>query len=602
MWNINLIAILIISGVLAFVSHYLNKGLKIAMVILGVTTSLVYALVNLRSGGTELINTGIFAFSFSINPLSYFFTILIIVIFTIPMIASLHEELDGTFYLFSFLTAAFAIASVMANDLLTLFAAFELMSLASFLIVLRGYLPDTHEIAFRYFMYSTFGAIFYLIGVFLKFYYSGNISFTDLSNLAVSQKILIFVTLALPFIIKIATMPFHNWAPDAYTTTPHSFTVFFSGGLSKVGVYGLAVLLLKIFPNLLRESFALSEILAWLGALTAALGGIFAFMSDDAKKLLAYSSISQLGYVLTGIALFTPYSFYAGIYHAVAHAVFESLLFLTVAGVIFRLGTSDLRKMGGLIKKMPVSFIGLLLGIIAGSGIPPTIGFAGKWLLYESAIMKGDLFLVSLLFFSSITAFLYSYKLVHSIFLGKLHKEHENVKEAPAGYVIGTIFLLIPLIYLGVFPGILMEKIYNFAAPVFGDSKFFTLDSVRTEIGFAKIPVAGITLISLFVISFLIYLISGKSYRARQEDNYTAGEWVDENFASHYAQEFYGFLRKAFGLVLKWRIEDLLKWLGNLIRLISEGLRRFYTGDARSYALYIIATFVIILFILGGRL
>ncbi len=602
MWNLYIIGILVLGGVMAFLSHHVNRWFKVFIVVSTNIITLLYALLNLKIDSREFINTGAFALSLNLTPLSYFFLLIILIVFTIAMIASLHEELDGTFYLFSFLTTASAALTLMANDLITLFIAFELMSLFSFFIVLRGYLPETHKIAFKYLMYSVFGAIIYFSRIFVKLYYTGNIGFTDLSSLPITQQILVFLTIAIPFIIKIGTIPVHEWVPDTYATVPHSFTAFFSGGLSKIGIYGLSLLIIKIFPEILRESIAFSEILAWFGAITAALGGIFAFMSDDAKKLLAYSSISQLGYVLTGIALFTPYSFYAGIYHAVAHAVFETLLFIVVAGIIYRIGTSDLRKMGGLIKRMPISFIGLLLGIIAASGIPPTIGFPGKWLLYESAILKGDLLLTSVLFFSSITAFLYSYKLVHSIFLGKLHKEHENIKEAPTGYVIGIVLLLIPLIAFGVFPGIVLDKIHTFAAPLFGDSKFYSLTTLKTEIGFASMPVAGITLAILFGISFIIYLMSGKSYKAKQEDNYTAGEWVDSDFESHYAQDFYGFLKKAFGPVIKWKEIDIPKELGKFIEYLSEGLRRFYTGDIRTYILYILTTLVILLFALGGKL
>lgn len=602
MWNLNIIGILILGGVMAFLSHYVNRQVKVFSVVATILITMLYALLNLKPGSREFISMGIFALSFTLTPLSYFFLLIILVVLAITMIASLHEELDGAFYLLSFLTSAAAIAILMANDLITLFIAFELMSLFSFFIVLRGYRPDTHKIAFKYLMYSIFGAIIYFSRIFVKLYYTGNIGFTDLSNLSTSQQILVFLTIAIPFIIKIGTIPVHDWVPDTYATTPHTFTAFLSGGLSKIGVYGLLLLIIKIFPTLLKQSIVLLEALAWLGAITAALGGIFAFMTDDAKKLLAYSSISQLGYVLTGIALFTPYSFYGGVYHAVAHAVFETLLFVVLAGIIYRLGTSDLRKMGGLIKKMPVSFIGLLLGIIAASGIPPTIGFPGKWLLYESAILKGDLFLTSMLFFSSITAFLYSYKLVHSIFLGKLHKEHEGVKEAPAGYIIGIIFLLIPLLILGIFPGSLLEKIQSFASPLFGDSRFFSLTSLKTEIGFTNIPTAGITLAILFGISFIIYLMTGKSYSAKQEDNYTAGEWVDSDFESHYAHEFYGFLKKAFGPVVKWKDTDIPKELGKTIEYLSEGLRRLYTGDVRTYVLYILSTVIILLFALGGKL
>ncbi|MEO0239829.1 MAG: proton-conducting transporter membrane subunit [candidate division WOR-3 bacterium] len=602
MYNISLALLSILLGALVFFGTLSHKALRIASLVVGILSILAFTFLYLKPGSLEIVKLGVFAMSFNLTEVSQFFLWIIIASFVLSLFSLLHEERSAFFYLYYFLAFGFAALTVMANDLLTLYMNFELMSLSVFAILLLGVRGNTKEIAFKYMVYSLVGAYFYLGGLFLKFRYSGNIGFGPIVGASTLTQIGIFALLALPFLVKIATMPFHNWAPDAYYSASDSFTVFFSAGLSKVGVYGLAILILKTFTELFKNNIYLPEVIAWIGGITALLGGIYAFMSDDAKKLLAYSSISQLGYVLVGLGLFTPYSFSAGIFHSVAHFVFEGVLFVTVAAVIHRVGTSDLRKMGGLIKKMPISFIGLLFGIIAGSGIPPTVGFPGKWLLYEAIIMKGDLFLVSLIFFASITAFLYSYKLVHSIFLGKLHKEHRNVKEAPLGYVIATILFLVPLIVFGVFPGVLFEKIYAFTKPVFNHDAFFTLDSLKTQIGFAKMTVAGITLVSMFVISFILYLISGRSYRAKQEDNYTAGEWVDEDFASHYAQEFYGFMRKAFGKLLDLSAEKFWNGVLSIFKAVAEMTRRIYTGDVRDYALYLLFFLIVLVFLVGGRL
>lgn len=602
MYNVQIALITLIAGLLAFVSHYVNRTVKIISIIIGIIGTLIFTFLYFKPGSLELVNLRVFALSFSLNSISQFFYWILLAAFVLSLLSAIHEDRDGLFYLLYFNVFGLSALTLMANDLLTLYMAFELMSLLTFAMVLKGVRGDVKEIAFKYLIYSVFSATLFLGGLFIKFRFTGDIGFTGFLNLNNWQMAYLFLLLGAPFIVKIATMPFHNWAPDAYYSTSDSFTIFFSAGLSKVGVYGLVVLLIKVFAEFFKTNVYLPSIIAYVGAFTAILGGIYAFMSDDVKKLLAYSSISQLGYVLVGLALFTPYSFMAGVFHSVAHLIFEGILFVTVAGVIYRLGTTDLRRMGGLIKKMPVSFIGLLFGIIAGSGIPPTVGFPGKWLLYESIIMKGDLFLVSLVFFASITAFLYSYKLVHSIFLGKLHKEHENVKEAPTGYVISTILFLIPLVAFGIFPGLVFDKIYAFAKDIFASEPFFTINSLKTDIGFARMPVAGLALISTFLISFILFLVAGKSYRAKQEDNYTAGEWVDENFASHYAQEFYGFMRKAFGKLLDLSAEKFWNSVLKIFDWISEATRRIYTGDVRDYALYLLFFVILLAFILGGKL
>ncbi len=596
-----LLLLLVLVGIVSFVLGPI-KVLRNIIAFLGAVTAFFYFLTNIKPGLIYSLNIRVYNVHFEAGFSSMFFGVIITALFIIFLIASFHEENDGAYYLFAYLTLTGALAVLFAKDLISFFFFFETMSLFSFLMVLKGKSDTSFRSAFKYLVWSVFGGYAFLMGTFLKVYYTHSVMIGNISYLAGGVKLLILILLLTPFAVKAALMPFHLWAPDAYKDSKDTFTVFFSGGLSKIGVFGYFLVLFKVFTEIAVKYPYFLKAFAWLGAITAALSGIYAFMQDDAKKLLAYSSISQLGYVAVGFGIYTHFSVVAALFHALGHAVFESLLFLVVAGVYYRTKTTDLRKMGGLIKRMPLSFIGLLFGIIATSGIPPTIGFPSKWLLYEALILKGDLLLTSLVFFASITAFLYSYKLVHGIFLGKLHEEHKNVKEAPLGYAFGTVVLLVPLLVLGIIPGLVIKPIDYIVRFYLKPELGYNLANMNTPLGHVNFPVVGLVMGLTFALSLFIYLIAGKSYRAEQTDNYTATEAIDEDFELHYAGEFYGFMKKAFGRPLTWSFEKILNAFLKLFSFLGEIARGFYMGDARVYLFYVIAFFALLAYLMGGKL
>ncbi len=596
-----ILLIFILTGLLTFILGKI-KVLRNIVAFLGWLAGSYLFLFNIKPGLIYTLNIRVYNVHLRSGFSTLFFGVIVLSVFLIYLLASFHEDNDGAYYLYSFLTLTGAIGVLFAKDLISFFFLFETMSLFSFLTVLKGKNENSPNSAFKYIVWSAFGGYAFLFGTFLKVYTTHSVMIGDISFIGGHIKLLIIILLMTPFMIKAALMPFHLWAPGAYGDSKDAFTIFFSGGLSKIGIFGYFIALFKIFTEIASKYPWFLTALAWLGAITAALAGIYAFMQDDAKKLLAYSSISQLGYVAVGFGVYTYYSVTAALFHALGHAVFESLLFLVVAGVYYRTKTTDLRKMGGLIKKMPLSFIGLLFGIIATSGIPPTIGFPSKWLLYESIIMKGDLLLTSLVFFASITAFLYSFKLVHSLFLGKLHKNHYNVKEAPVGYSAGIVLLLIPLFVLGVVPGLAVKHIDYIIRFYLKPELGYNLTNLNTPLGHVNFPVIGITMVSTFILSLILYYIIGKTYKAEQSDNYTATEAIDDDFELHYGGEFYGFMRKAFGKPLTWSFEKILNAFLKLFAFLGEVARGFYMGDARVYLFYIVLFFTLIAYLMGGKL
>jgi NADH-quinone oxidoreductase subunit M len=227
-----------------------------------------------------------------------------------------------------------------------------------------------------------------------------------------------------------------------------------------MGVYGL-VLVFVTMVSYLPQNLLFREIIAWLGAITAVMGTLWAIFQDDAKKLLAYSSVAQLGYIITGIAVGTELAMMAALFLAVMHGLFKGALFMAVGAVERQAGTTDLTVLTCLIRKMPWTFVTALFAVIALAGIPPLAGFVGKWMLYEAIIINGNYILVILIFFSSTAGFLYAYKILYGIFLGQEEPEFKDVKEAPALMVIPMLILAGLLFFLGTFPGYLFKYIDN---------------------------------------------------------------------------------------------------------------------------------------------
>ena len=545
----------------------------------------LYALIPALDGGFYLRFTVIpyyLHLSFRLTLLGWFFALIAATLCSLSLFSA-YSEKRGSFFLLSSMFSAGGLMGVfLAADYLTLFIFFEIMAFFSAFTFIR----EHRRSALKYIIYSLVGSYAFLAALLVINRSTGSLEITPLSGFGGSVPAVMSLFI-LAFWVKSAVMPFHPWAPSAYADSPHSYTPFFSGALSKSGVYGLVLAFFYIFAGFFKSHHAFGYIFAWIGALTALFAGIYALLQDDAKKLLAYSSISQLGYVAFGLGLGTSLSITGSLFVALGHAVFESLLFFVIAAVYIRTGTTMLTEMGGLIKKMPISFIALLFGIIAAAGIPPTVGFPGKWMLYEAVLEKSYPLLAGVIFAASITAFLYCYRLIYSIFLGPLKKEFRDVREAPFPALVPLLLLLIPLLFFGLFPGYVVD----------------VTDSILREFGYLGVPhtpakllsglgtfnglAVGITMGAAFVIAFLVHAVFSRSRKVSELNNYTAGE-VAEGVSMHYVADFYKFIERELHGFLKLRVEALFNWIAEGIGGLGEVLRRVYAGDIQAYLVYLI--------------
>lgn len=529
--------------------------------------------------------------------------------FIVSVVLWSHSELSPTFFALFLLNVLGTVLIFMSRDIVSFFFSWELMSWTAFGMILSDGWEKKRSAAVKYFMWSAAGAYMVLIGFSILFAATSAIRFENIvmsvGRVSHGWLITAIAFLVAGFGVKAAMMPFHVWAPDAYSESPHPFTGFFSGILSKTGVYGIFIAFfylaarLEAVPMLrVHGTSIFGYIMVWIGAITAFGASLIAVHQEYGKKLLAWSSVSQLGYIIFAFGIADSLGMTGALSHALAHALFKALLFTILAGVIMRTGTDHMASLGGLIKRMPLSFIFAVVGGLALAGIPMTIGFTSKWIIYEAGINGGYIFPTTLIFAASTAAFLYYYRFVYSIFLGPLHEEHQNVKEVPATYWISYILLAIPIFYFGLYPGKLVGIIstilqsYNLPALT-----TYTATSVTTPLGTFNGMAVGLGFGAAIIVGLIVYFIGGRVRKAAsQTDKYLAGEVVTNEFELHYSVDFYRFLERKLSWLLKISAQKFYEFIGELIRFVADINRKmFFCGNGQAYLYYMTIVLTILI-------
>jgi len=333
---------------------------------------------------------------------------------------------------------------IITGDLFNLFVFLEIASVASYALVAFGTEKHELEAAFKYAVMGTVGSLFILLGIVFLYSYTSTLNMADMARI-LSQKggtsnivLMVSVLFIMGFGLKAALVPFHAWLPDAHPSAPAPISAMLSGVLIKaLGVYALC----RIFFNVIGITQGISSVLMFLGALSMIVGAILALGQWDYKRLLAYSSISQIGYIILGISLGTPLGILGGLFHLFNHSIFKSLLFLNSGAVEYTTGTRDLKKMGGLITKMPVTGTTGLIGAMSVSGIPPFSGFWSKLIIIIATVQAGRFgyaFWAALI--SVLTLAMYV-KVIKYAFLGKLRDSLVKIKEIPLFMKLSMIAL-----------------------------------------------------------------------------------------------------------------------------------------------------------------
>jgi len=356
------------------------------------------------------------------------------------------------FYTLFLLMVAGMNGVVVTGDIFNLFVFLEIASVASYALVAFGTERHELEAAFKYTVMSTVGSLFILLGIVFLYSYTSTLNMADMANV-LAQKgmsnivIMVSILFIMGFGLKAALVPFHAWLPDAHPSAPAPISAMLSGVLIKsLGIYTLC----RLFYNVIGINSSFSSILMILGTLSMVIGVFLAIGQWDFKRLLAYHSISQIGYVILGIGLGTPLGIIGGLFHLFNHSVFKSLLFLNSGAVEYATGTRDLKKMGGLMTKMPVTGTTTLIASMSIAGIPPFNGFWSKLIIIIAAVQANHLgyafwaVLASILTLASFT------KVMKYAFFGELRNRWSEVKEVPFFMKIAMVILALICVVGGV--------------------------------------------------------------------------------------------------------------------------------------------------------
>ena len=341
---------------------------------------------------------------------------------------------------------------IITGDLFNLFVFMEIASIASYALVAFGTGREELEAGFKYMVMGSLASSFILLGIVFLYSVTATLNMADMSS-AISTRtgspLLLFVSalFLVGFGLKAALVPFHAWLPDAHSSAPAPISAMLSGVLIKtLGVYALVRIMFSVFgvtPLVLK-------MLMVLGILSVIVGAFLAIGQWDFKRLLAYSSISQVGYVILGIGLGTPLGILGGIFHLFNHAIFKSLLFLNSGAVDYATGTRDLRQMGGLKEKMPVTAATSLVASMSIAGVPPFSGFWSKLIIIVACVQGRHYVYAFLAALVSVVTLAMFMKVQRYAFYGEVPERWLNVREVPFSMKLAMVALSVMCVAGGV--------------------------------------------------------------------------------------------------------------------------------------------------------
>jgi multicomponent Na+:H+ antiporter subunit D len=363
-----------------------------------------------------------------------------------------HYGAKGNYYALYLVMIAGMNGLVLSTDLFSVYIFLEVAAVASYALVAYGLGRDELEAAFKYLMLSVVASAFIVAAIAVIFGMTGSLDFAAVAAALKELNAGAVVGAAAAFFImgfglKAALVPFHAWLPDAHPSAPAPISAVLSGLLIKVsGVYAMT----RIFLGVFGLTPALSGVLMLLGAVSMVAAAFLALGQKDMKRMLAYSSISQVGYVVLGIGIGTPLGIAGGLFHLFNHALAKGLLFLTSGSVQQATGTRDMDDMGGLAKRMPVTALANLVGSLSIAGVPPLNGFWSKLLIIVALVQAGHPVYAVIAVLVSVLTLWYYLIMQRKAFFGKLNEKWAAVKEAPFWMTAATVLLALLCVGIGI--------------------------------------------------------------------------------------------------------------------------------------------------------
>ena len=598
-----------------------NRTARNILALLSITASLAFILALVKPvmwngeiiaywmGGHVPAGGYAIGIALEVDALSLFFALLVSVAVFVSGVYSIqymrHDDNEREYYTLFLILGGGVMGLVLSGDLFNMFIMVEILTFAAVaLTAFRNTAKGALEAAFKYLVVGSIGSTCILVGTSMLYAQAHTLNLAQLAqvipgNLNTATKVA-FALLFVGFGTKAFIVPFHPLAADAHGAAPASISVMISGVLTKSGIYGIIRLTYFLFQTM--NLGTMQFLLVFIGSLSMFICVTMALAQHDFKRLLAFHSISQIGYVLTAVGLCTALGVSAGLYHAMNHTLFKGLLFLAAGAVLHETGTTDLGKLGGLSKKMPHTTVLFLIGAFSISGIPPFNGFASKWMIYQATYQKavesgniGFLLVTIIALVTSVLTLASFVKVSQSVFFGQLPRELENVKEVSFGMRLAMGIFALLCVLTGLFPNLVTTYITEPAAKaVFSVAQYisamgFDASGVAAEnaVSFAHVgvwePISWLLILCIALLSVTIVAVASKYDNVSQR----SGDAVDSKYELFYGGEVQEFSQVGGG-DLFWGFKH--NWRGYF-----DVMHRLHSGVVNDYALWAVVDLALVL-------
>lgn len=344
---------------------------------------------------------------------------------------------------------------VATGDIFNMFVFLEIVSLSAYGLTAISGEKTAEMAAFKYLLVGAISTFLILMAIAFLYSITGTLNMHDLSlrlQEAPYPRVagVAFALFIVGFGVKAALFPLHIWLPDAHSIAPSPVSALLSGLVVKTGLLGILRVISIYKFNGLANITPVTTALAWLGAAAILVGAFSAIFQDDIKMMLAYSTVSNIGYIALGIGLGSVYGLLGGIIHILNHAIMKVTLFLSAGAIIHQTGSRKLSELKGIGKRMPLTMAAMVIGALSIVGIPPTNGFIAKWYIALGALKAGKPFFVVILLLGALLIFAYYAKVLNTAYFKMPEKENPKQREAPLSMLIPIIVLAASCLIVGV--------------------------------------------------------------------------------------------------------------------------------------------------------
>lgn len=391
--------------------------------------------------------------------------------------AEVPRDQHYLFYTMFALCLAGLLGIVVTGDAFNIFVFLEISALSTYVLIALGRDRRALFASYQYLIMGTIGATFIVIGIGLLYLMTGTLNLADMGRRIADVQGTRPVLAALAFLtvgisLKLALFPLHQWLPNAYTFAPSAVSAFLAGTATKVAVY----VLLRFYFSVFGESQVFDRLPMEKAMLLLALAGMFAasttaIFQSDLKRLFAYSSVGQIGYIILGLSFDSVNGLTATILHLFNHGVTKAAIFMLLGGVALVMGGTSLARLQGLGKRMPLTSFGIVICGLSLIGVPGTAGFVSKWYLLLAALEKGQWWLAFLIVASSLLAAAYVWRFVETAYFRAPRKDISAMASVPWSMGLPMAALVVATVYFGLDTSFTVGSASQAAAALMGGAR-----------------------------------------------------------------------------------------------------------------------------------